>query len=348
MKKLTLQQIAELTGATLKGDPSTTIHGVADLKSATSQDLSFLGNPRYLPLLHTTKACAVLVPLRTEISSDKNYLLVDNPSEAIEKVLTSLHDEEDLKLSGFTGIHPSAIIHPTAKLEANVSVGPHAVIDQHVIIEKNTIIGSGCYIGSHTTIGADCLVHLHVAIRERCVIGNRVILQPGVVIGGCGFGYIMDKQGNHIKLKHYGNVVIEDDVEIGANATIDRARLTSTVIKKGTKIDNLVMVGHNVTIGSHNLVIAQTGIAGSTQTGRHVFMGGQVAIDGHLTIEDEVKIAARSGVSKSIQKKGDIWGGVPAMPIKEYNRNAVLLRNMEKFVEQIRELQKRIDDLEVE
>jgi UDP-3-O-[3-hydroxymyristoyl] glucosamine N-acyltransferase len=330
-KTLTLQQIAELTGATLKGNPSTVIHGVADLPSATSHDISFLANTRYLSALQTSQAAAVFIPPNIEFSQDKNYLLIENPSEAIEKVLSSLHTQDDLEISGFKGIHPTAVIHPSAKVSNTVTIGPHAVIDQHVTIEQGTFIGAGAYIGPHTTIGSDCLIHPRVTIREKCVLGNRVILQPGVVIGGCGFGYVMDKNGNHNKLTHYGNVILEDDVEIGANTTIDRARLKSTVIKKGTKIDNLVMVGHNVIVGSHNIIVAQTGIAGSTTTGHHVFIGGQVAIEGHITIEDLSKIAARSGVSKSLLKKGETWSGVPAQPIREHNKNVVLLRNIEKL-----------------
>lgn len=246
--------------------------------------------------------------------------------------------------SGFKGIHPSAVIHETAQLENSVTVGPHAVIDEDVKIGSGTFIGAGAYIGPQTTIGALCLIHPRVVIREGCQIGQRVIIQPGAVIGSCGFGYTTDKQGRHVKLNQVGNVVIEDDVEIGANTTIDRARFKSTKVSQGSKLDNLVQLGHGVELGAHNIIISQTGIAGSTSTGQYVVLAGQVAVAGHLHLSNGVTVAGKSGVTKSLP--AGKYGGIPAVPLEEYNRNHVFLRNIERYIEQLKALAKRIESLE--
>lgn len=200
-----------------------------------------------------------------------------------------------------------------------------------------------CRLGA--TIGSDCHLYPNAIVRERCQIGNRVILQPGAVIGSCGFGYTTDNRGRHSKLNQVGIVIIEDDVEIGANTTIDRSRFKATVIGRGTKIDNLVQIAHGVVIGQDNIIVSQTGIAGSTRTGNWVIIGGQVAITGHITIADRVMIAARTGISKSITEAGK-YGGLPAVPLKEHQRHSVYLRNIEKYVKEIKELQDRLFELE--
>lgn len=184
-----------------------------------------------------------------------------------------------------------------------------------------------------------------MTVRELCIIGNRVILQPGVVVGSCGFGYITDKQGRHTKLNQLGNVIIEDDVEIGANTTIDRSRFKNTEIRRGTKIDNLVQIGHGVILGEDNIIVAQTGIAGSSKLGKNVILAGHVAVAGHLQICDRVVVAGCSGVTKSITEAGK-YGGVPAVPLQEYNRNAVYLRNIEASIQKIKELESRLQALE--
>ncbi len=224
------------------------------------------------------------------------------------------------------------------------SVGPHAVLDEGVKIGAGTFIGAGTYIGPDTTIGHSCLIHPRVVIRESCQIGNRVIIQPGVVIGSCGFGYTTDKQGKHVKLNQVGNVKIEDDVEIGANTTVDRSRFKSTQIGQGTKIDNLVQLGHGATLGEHNIIVAQTGIAGSTSTGRYVVLAGHVAVAGHLHLSDGVTVAGKSGVTKSLSPGK--YGGNPAIPLVEYNRKEVYLRNIEQYINQLKDLAKRLEKLE--
>lgn len=340
---LTLEEIAKLTNATFVGDGNYCIRGVADLDSASREDISFLANLRYQQAMERTRAGAVIVDSTIPLEPGRNYLVTDNPSRTFQEVIEVFYPLDFQEMTGFSGIHATAVIHPLAKLGKEVSIGPYAVIDKGAIIGDRTVISAGSYIGLHTVIGTDCLIHPHVVIRERCVVGDRVILQPGAIVGSCGFGYIMENQ-RHVKLNQIGTVHIENDVEVGANTTIDRARFKVTLIKKGTKIDNLVQIAHGVTIGEHNIIVAQTGIAGSTETGKGVLIGGQVAIDGHLKIADGVRLAARSGVSKSLPT--GTYSGAPTMPIQQFNRTAVLLRNIETYVKQIKELQQKIEALE--
>jgi len=197
------------------------------------------------------------------------------------------------------------------------------------------------YVGPQSTIGMDCTLHPHSVVREATVIGNRVILQPGAVIGSCGYGYLTDRSGHHTKLDQLGNVVIGDDVEVGANTTIDRARFQSTSVQEGTKIDNLVQIAHNVEIGKHNLIVAQVGIAGSTKIDDHVVLGGKVAVNGHIHIGKGVRVAACSGISKSLPEAGD-YGGVPVQPLAEYNRNTVYLRRVGELFQRLKAIESNL------
>lgn len=343
-KTFKLAEIAEMTHSELIGSPEYTVAGVADLERATSNDASFLDNPRYEQAMLKSHAGVVFIHSKNFISQDRNFLINENPSLAFQCLVDAFFKEKG-EITGFEGIHPTAIIHETCQLGLNVKIGPHAVLDKDVKIGNNTFIGAGVYIGPHTIIGNDCLIHPKVVVRERCTIGHRVILQPGAVIGSCGFGYVTNKRGEHIKLGQLGTVEIEDDVEIGANATIDRSRFEVTTIKKGSKIDNLVQIGHNVTIGPHNIIVSQAGIAGSTKTGHHVVIGGQVAVAGHLKIGDGVMLAGRSGVTKSILKAGK-YGGVPAQPLDEHNRNSVFLHHIEKYIKPIKAIEQQVKQLQ--
>jgi UDP-3-O-[3-hydroxymyristoyl] glucosamine N-acyltransferase len=342
-KKYTLQELADLTSAKLVGDPEYVIDGVNDLKGASPQDASFLANPRYLQAMKKSNAGVICVDKQTPLWDERNYLITDNPSQTFQQIVDLLFPARQSP-SGFLGLHATAVIHPTVKLGENVTVGPHAVIDEKAIIGNNTFIGSGSYIGPETRIGADCLIHPRVVIREKCVVGNRVIIQPGAVIGSCGFGYLTDKQGKHTKLNQVGSVTIEDEVEIGANTTIDRARFSNTVVGSGSKLDNLVQLGHGVKLGPNNMIVSQTGIAGSTTTGRSVTLAGHVAVAGHIHLSDFVMVAGKSGVSKSLP--AGKYGGIPAIPLEEYNRSHVFLRRIETYVQQVQELEKRLQLLE--
>ena len=340
----TLQELADLTGSIISGDPCYKISNVADLETATASDASFLSNPRYEQAMQRSKAGVVFIDFKTQLSDGRYYLIHENPSLAFQKLVELLYDLHKPRTS-FQGIHPTAVIHDSVKLGENVSIGPKAVIDQEVFIGDNTYISAGCYIGARTTIGNDCYLHPNVTIREECFLGNRIIIQPGAVIGACGFGYITDKTGKHIKLNQLGNVTIEDDVEIGANTTIDRSRFKTTRIGKGTKIDNLVQIAHGVEIGEYNIIVAQAGIAGSSQTGKYVVCAGQTAIAGHLKVGDHITLSARTGVSKSITEAGK-YGGTPAIPLNEHNRNKVIQRNLKSYVDEIKNLKERLANLE--
>lgn len=345
-KAHTLADLAKLTQSKLIGKGDHLIKDVSDLESASVEDISFLANPRYVQAMKRSRAGAIFIDQQTfeqNHCDGTNFLINESPSTAFQAVVELYHHKLD-KPSGFDGIHPTAVVHPSATIGKNVTLCPHVVIDKEVVIGDDTFIGAGTYVGPETFIGKNCLIHPRVTIREQCRIGDRVILQPGAVIGSCGFGYTTDKNGIHSKLNQIGGVTIEDGVEIGANTTIDRARFKTTRIGKGTKIDNLVQIAHGVVVGNHNIIVAQTGIAGSTETGKHVVLAGQVAIAGHIKLDDGVIVSACSGVSKSIPK--GTYGGIPAVPIKEYNRNSVFLRNMESYVNQLKDLQKRLSAIE--
>lgn len=339
----TLSELAQLTGTKLQGDPQKSISSVADLKSATDSDASFLANRQYAPLLQTTSSGVICVDAQTELPPGKNYLISENPSHTFQQIAEALLGKQ--KASGFSGIHPTAIIHESAKIGQNVTIGPYAVVDQDAQVGDSTYLGPFSYVGVGVTIGQKCRLYPHSIIREYCTLGDRVILQPGAVIGSCGFGYITNEKGEHTKLEQIGNVILEDDVEIGANTTIDRARFKTTHIAKGTKIDNLVQIAHNVELGEHNILASQTGLAGSTRTGRNVMMGGQVGVVGHLDIAAFTMIATRGGVSKTLKRSGK-YAGSPVVPLPEHNRTQVQLRKIDTYAKRINALEKRLAELE--
>lgn len=342
----TLRNLSKLTQAKLIGDPEHIITGVDDLAHAKSSDASFLANPLYRPLLKTTLAGVICIDPATPPTSlieGKNYLVSDNPSETFQQIV-KLFSVSEKTTSGFQGIHPAAVVHPTAQIAPNVTIGPCCVVDAHCIIEEGTLLAPSVTLGAGVKVGSHCILHSHVTVREGCQLGNRVIIQPGAVIGSCGFGYTPNKKGEHIKQEQLGIVVLEDDVEIGANTTIDRARFKETRICRGTKIDNLVMIGHNCEIGAHNIIVSQTGVSGSVKTGRYVIMGGQTGVVGHLTIADGAMFAARSGIKKSITSGGK-YGGNPAIPLMDHQREQVLLKNIKEHTDKIRALEETLEKL---
>ena len=344
----TLAELANLIGADLVGSPTKRINGVNTLDEATEEDASFLAHPRYkersqsyYKAMKESKAGVICIDRQTPPEEGKNHLVADDPSRAFQKIIELLHQSGS---SAFIGIHPTAVIDSSVQIGKDVTVGPYAVIDRNAIIGDRVKIGAHVFIGAEVHIGADSQIHPSCTIRERCHLGKRVILQSGAVIGSCGFGYTTDPQGIHQKLEQLGNVILEDDVEIGANTTIDRSRFKATVIRRGSKIDNLVQIAHSVEVGPFNLIAAQTGIAGSAKTGRHVMMGGQVGILGHVELEDQVMLATRSGASKSL--KTGKYRGSPAIPIPDYNRQEVHIRRIEEYAQRLKTLEQKLKDLE--
>ncbi|MBM3191922.1 MAG: UDP-3-O-(3-hydroxymyristoyl)glucosamine N-acyltransferase [Chlamydiae bacterium] len=341
-KKFTLEELARFAVCDFSGDPRHVITFVNSLESAEPHEVSFLANPRYRDLLASTKAGIVCIDTTTPLIEGKNFLISPNPSKTFQ-IITDLILSTNT--SGFENIHPSAVIHPSACLAEGVAIGPHVTIDQKVTIDKGTKIYGNVFIGAGVSIGENCIIYPCAVIREHCTLHHRVILQPGAVIGSCGFGYLTDPEGHHHKIPQLGNVILEDDVEVGANSTIDRARFKHTYISKGTKIDNLVQIGHNVTLGKDNLIVSQTGISGSAKTGDRVVLGGQSGVMGHLEIGNDIQIASRGGVSKTVTQAGQ-YGGYPLQPLQEFHRHRVYLRNLEKYVKRIEELENKIVLLE--
>jgi len=338
----TLLELAEKTGATLQGEKSYIVTGVAPLDKAKKQDVSFLGNPLYKEAARASSAGIICIDPDTELVDGTNYLISNDPSKTFQIIL-NLFLESDT--SGFVGIHPTAVIHETAKIDPTVQIGPYVVVDKGASIGKGTRLFAFVSVGPNVQIGEDCLIHSHVILREKSEVGNRVVIQPGAVIGSCGFGYITNGQGQHKKLEQLGYVILEDDVEIGANTAIDRARFEVTRIGSGSKIDNLVQIGHNVTIGMNNIVVSQSGIAGSSKTGRNVILGGQSGVVGHVEIGDQVMIASRGGVSKSIPDSGK-YAGAPLLPLVDHNRQQVHLRKINSYVKRLEKLEKQLKQLQ--
>jgi UDP-3-O-[3-hydroxymyristoyl] glucosamine N-acyltransferase len=332
----TLQELATASGGDLAGDGSVQITGAASLAEAAPGEISFFGNRKYIGLLRKTRASALFVPPDFAEPINAAQIRVSNPTKAFEQVVLKFAPKP-IKFAA--GIHASAVVAPNAQLGQGVSVQPHAVIEAGARIGDDTIIGAGSYIGHETTIGSACLVYPLVTIRERSRIGSRVIIHSGAVIGADGFGFeIVD--GRQEKIQQLGIVQIDDDVEIGANTTVDRARFGRTWIQQGVKIDNLVQIAHNVVIGKNSVIVAQTGISGSTRVGERVTMAGQVGIVGHVEIADGSIIAAQSGVSKNVP--GGVWFGYPAAPIEETKRQIAWIHRLGKLFERVREIEKKL------
>ena len=332
----TLQEVATTSGGELIGDPSLQITGAASLVEATAGEISFFGNRKYIGLLRKTRASAVFVPTDFAESIGAAQIRVANPTKAFEQVVLKFAPKP---ITFPPGIHPSAVVDPSARLGERVSVQPHAVIEAGTMIGDDTIIGAGSYIGHETVIGSACRIYPLVTIRERSCIGSRVIIHSGSVIGADGFGFEMI-DGRQQKIQQLGIVQIDDDVEIGANTTVDRARFGRTWIQQGVKIDNLVQIAHNVVIGKNSVIVAQTGISGSTRVGERVTIAGQVGIVGHVEIADGSIIAAQSGVSKSVP--GGVWFGYPAGPIDEIKQQIAWIRSLGKLFARVKEIEKKL------
>ena len=338
MKK-TLSELAQLVGGELHGDPSTEIRGVAPLETAEEGHITYIRSDRYRPLLEKTKASAVITPLEVT-SGQKDLIWAKNPLLAFAKVLTLYH----VRPLPAPEMHGTAHVSPTAKMGRDVSVGPFVAIGEGVMIGDRVVLHAGVSIGAHSTIGEDTVIYPHVTVYGGMTIGKRVILHSGVVIGSDGFGYVRDGD-THFKIPQVGGVTIEDDVEIGANSTIDRATMGQTVIKRGVKIDNLVQVAHNVVIGENSIVVAQVGIAGSVKIGRNVILAGQVGVADHIEIGDNVIVGAQAGVGKNISSN-QIVQGSPSMPQRDFLRSAVIVPRLPEMKRTVGDLMRRLKRLE--
>ncbi len=339
-KPLTLKQIAKLVAGEVVGDESVLITGVCGIKEARAGDLTFVANSKYLHLMEQTQASAVIAS-RDVPAGPRPIIRTDNPSLAFAKLAAVLFPAAQQHPRG---ISPKAVLGKRVRLGKGVAIQPFVVIEEDVVIGDRSVIYAGSYVGRQARIGNDCLIYPNVSIRERVEMGHRVIIHSGTVIGSDGFGFATVK-GVHHKIPQVGMVVIEDDVEIGANVTIDRARFGKTVVGKGTKIDNLVQIAHNVVLGSGCILVAQSGISGSTILGNNVVLAGQAGIVGHITIGDNVIVGAQAGVSKSVPANTSVWG-YPAKPLAKAKRINAVLQRLPELYKTIDEMRRRIEDLE--
>ncbi|PIE34226.1 UDP-3-O-(3-hydroxymyristoyl)glucosamine N-acyltransferase [candidate division KSB3 bacterium] len=335
----TLAELAEYVQGTIVGDGTISIAGVAGLDEAGQGEITFLANPKYRPKLEQTQASAAIVAPDVECSG-LNLLKVSNPYLAFAQILTLFSQK----------FHPPAGIHHTCQLGEEVSIGDlcaigaYVSIGNHVRIGDRTVIYPGVVIGDRVTIGSDVVLYPNVSLLQEVSLGNRVIIHSGTVVGSDGFGFA-PVGGQYYKIPQIGSVVIDDDVEIGANVAIDRATLGETHIHRGVKIDNLVQIAHNVVIDEHSVVVSQVGISGSTKVGKHVTLAGQVGLVGHIRIGDHVMIGAQSGVTKSVPEKS-ILSGSPAVDQRMWKKSQVSLLKLPDALKRIRAMERKIQELE--
>jgi UDP-3-O-[3-hydroxymyristoyl] glucosamine N-acyltransferase len=334
---VTLGDLAVALGCALEGDGSIDIVRVAGIDHAGPGDLTFLANPKYARALATTRASAVIAaPGVTNapcavIRSVEPYVTYAEAATALAPLAPPAAGIDNL-----ASVHPSARVHPTASIAAFAAIGANVTIGPRTTVFPHVVIGSGA------AVGPDCVLHAHVSVRERCTLGARVVVQDGAVIGSDGYGFATRKDGTHVKIPQIGPVVIEDDVEIGANTTIDRPAVGETRIRAGTKIDNLVQIGHGVTLGRNVLFAAQVGIAGSTTVGDSAIFGGQVGVGGHLTIGDRVKAVGQSGITNSVDADQFV-SGYPAVDNAEWRRSSAVIRRLPDLRRRLAALERRVE-----
>lgn len=336
----TLKELADYLGGSVIGDESVTVNGLAPLDNAGPDKITFLANPRYAPKVAETGAGAVLMAPGGE-RYGRNVIELATPYLGFAKLLTLFYTAPHPDL----GVSPQAFVAPDARIGEGTSVYPGASVGSGAVIGSRCVIHPGAVMYPGTVIGDDTVIHANVVVRERCRIGSRCIIQPGAVIGSDGFGYAPDGPGWY-RIPQIGIVVLEDDVEIGANTAVDRAALEVTLIRRGTKLDNLVQVAHNVQIGENCMIVSQVGISGSAKIGSRVTLGGQVGVAGHLTISDNTMIGAQSGVPGNVPASG-IYSGSPIMPHKEWLRAMTVVPRLPELKRKLSDLEKKIAELEL-
>lgn len=334
-----LEKIVELVGGKLKGDGSLEISGIRGIEQAGEGHITFLNKKTFLNILNQSQASAVLV--KEEVDSSVSQVIVASPELAFARLLRVFHPEPQPE----PGIHDRAVVGKNVKLgeqvtlSAGVFIGDDVEIADHVHLYPGVVVGDRCRIGSHTVLFPN------VTLYRETELGSNVILHAGVVIGADGFGYTLDERGAHYKINQIGRVVIEDHVEIGANSCVDRAAMGTTLIKQGTKIDNLVQVAHNCTVGEHSILVAQVGLAGSCTLGHHVVLAGQVGVADHVTLGDQVTLTAQSGTFRNIENN-KVYGGHPAIPLGEWKKYVTVLPKLPELARKIRDLETRLNEIE--
>jgi len=336
------KEIAKLLNGIVEGDPTIKVHNVSKIEDGSQGTLAFLANPKYTKFIYNTKASIVLVS-RNFIADEPveaTLIRVDDPYTAFATLLEQIQPQLDKN-----GVDKYVYIHPTAKIGDNAYIGAFTYIGENVVIGTNVKIYPQVYVGDNVHIGNDTILGPGVKIYYDCKIGANCILHAGSVVGSDGFGFAPQGDNVYQKIPQLGNVLIEDSVEIGANTTIDRATIGSTIIRAGVKLDNLIQVAHNVEIGENTVIAAQTGISGSAKIGKDCQIGGQVGIVGHIVIADEVKIGAQSGVPSAITEKGITVLGTPTLPIRDFQRSAIVFKHLPEMSRKIAELERRIEKM---
>jgi len=333
------KQIADFLKGKIEGNEDVTVNTISKIEEAQAGSLTFLANPTYTPWIYKTKASIVLVnnDFKPDSSLNTTLIRVENAYNALAGLLNLYQQSIPAK----KGISSLAFVDEKVKMGSEVYIGEFSVVGNNVVLGNNVKIYPQSYIGENVTIGENTILYPGVKVYDNCIIGNDCTIHSGAVIGADGFGFAPQSDSNYMKIAQIGNVILEDHVEIGANTTIDRATMGSTVIKRGVKLDNLIQVAHNVVIGENTVIAAQTGIAGSSKVGKNCMIGGQVGISGHLTVGDKVKIAAQSGLSSGV-RDGKIVMGAPAYDHDKYIKSYIHFRNLEKIVKRIDELEKKL------
>jgi UDP-3-O-[3-hydroxymyristoyl] glucosamine N-acyltransferase len=344
--EFTAQTIAEFLKGEIVGDPNVKVSTASKIEEGKPGTISFLANPKYTKFIYTTEASIVIINKDFDLEGEVTCTLikVDDAYQAFASLLELQNQAKPVK----TGIHESAIIEDSAKTGKDTYLGAYSYIGEHATVGDNVKIYPQVYIGDHVTIGNNTIIYPGVKIYESCVIGNDCVIHSGTVIGSDGFGFAPRTDQDYKKVPQVGNVILEDWVEIGANTTIDRATMGSTIIRRGVKLDNLIQVAHNVEIGENTVIAAQTGISGSAKVGKNCMFGGQVGLAGHLTIAEGVIIGAQAGVPSSIDKPGIVVQGSPPQEIRDFQRSAVLFRRLPDLKARIDQLEKEIKTLQKE
>jgi UDP-3-O-[3-hydroxymyristoyl] glucosamine N-acyltransferase len=341
--QFTAQQIASLLNGTVEGDPSAAVSALAKIEEAAQGSLSFLANPKYEQYLYTTDASIVIINNDMVLAQPVKATLirVENAYSAFSVLLDAY---STLKLDK-SGIEQPSFVHPSATIGDNVYIGAFAYIGPDVKLGDNSKVYPGTYIGDNVTIGKNVTLFAGVKVYFDCVLGDNVIIHSGAIIGSDGFGFAPTGDGTYKKIAQIGNVILEDNVEVGSNTTIDRATMGSTVIRKGVKLDNLIQIAHNVEIGNNTVIAAQTGISGSTKIGEQVILGGQVGVVGHITIAKGTQVQAQSGIGRTITEENKKWAGTPAFAYNNNMRSQVVIQRLPELEKRILELEKIIAEL---
>jgi UDP-3-O-[3-hydroxymyristoyl] glucosamine N-acyltransferase len=343
--QFTATQIAQIIGGTVDGNADIAVSSFGKIEEAKEGQLAFLANPKYEEYLYSTGADIIIINESQILKEPLTATLIRVP-DAYSAFALLLRQYERLQGQQMVGIQEPVYIHATAKKGEDIFIGAFTYIGENVVIGDAVKIYPNAYIGNNVTIGEKTIIHPGVKIYHDCIIGSRVVIHAGTVVGGDGFGFAPQPDGSFKKIPQMGNVIIEDYVEIGSNATIDRATIGSTIIKAGAKLDNLLQIAHNVEIGNNTVIAAQSGVSGSTKIGNNVMIGGQVGIVGHLTIADGSKINAQSGVSKSMKTPGQVVTGSPAHDYTAALRSQALMRKLPDLEKRVKELEEKTKKLE--